>query len=307
MAGPPFSIDPTTPAATDVVSAFPANEQLNRSNILSWLTWLSDPTTGIINSAALPNTTLAIPGYLLGLTLSDTAGAPTTSIDIAAGQATSQNLATPMSIVLASAITAKSLAAGWAVGSNTGMLDTGTAANATYHIFLIRRSDTGVVDVCASLSPTTPVTGGNIPAAYDSWRRIGSILRVASVIRPFLQLGDTFTLISPIANRSNPAAAAPALVSLSVPLGIVVEPIISHFMAASAASAAFAALGSALAGTSTGIIQQVSSGGADIAYVNGGFWTNTSAQLWFSLSVSAGTLLNADLRTLGWIDKRGRI
>lgn len=46
MAGPPFTIDTTTPAPTNLISVYPANEVLNRTNILNWLSWLSNPTTG---------------------------------------------------------------------------------------------------------------------------------------------------------------------------------------------------------------------------------------------------------------------
>lgn len=55
---PPFNIDNTSPAPTDVISAFPTNEQQNRSLIMEWLTFLSDPATGIIEEDALPTSTV---------------------------------------------------------------------------------------------------------------------------------------------------------------------------------------------------------------------------------------------------------
>jgi len=59
----------------------------------------------------------------------------------------------------------------WAVGSAAGGLDTGTiAANTTYHIFAILRSDTGVTDYLFSLSATAPT----LPTNYDFKKRIGS-------------------------------------------------------------------------------------------------------------------------------------
>lgn len=48
MAGPPFTLDTTHPAPTNLVSAFPTNETTNRTNLYFWLSWLSDPTTGLL-------------------------------------------------------------------------------------------------------------------------------------------------------------------------------------------------------------------------------------------------------------------
>lgn len=52
MASPPFAIAETSPAPTDLVSSFPADEQSNRDIIESWLTILSDPATGQLKSSA---------------------------------------------------------------------------------------------------------------------------------------------------------------------------------------------------------------------------------------------------------------
>lgn len=51
---PPFDINQTSPSASDIISAFPVNEQLNRDVIESWLTFISEPSTGLIKSSALP-------------------------------------------------------------------------------------------------------------------------------------------------------------------------------------------------------------------------------------------------------------
>ena len=87
--------------------------------------------------------------YITGLTLSNNASDATNDIDIAAGKA--RDATDTEGMVLASALT-KQIDAAWAVGTNAGMLDTGAVGNNTYHLFLIKRSDTGVVDVLASLS-----------------------------------------------------------------------------------------------------------------------------------------------------------
>jgi len=75
------------------------------------------------------------------------------------------------SMVLASAIT-KQIDAAWAVGTNAGGMDTGTVGNSTwYYIWLIKRSDTGVVDALFSTSATAPT----MPTSYDYKRLIGAV------------------------------------------------------------------------------------------------------------------------------------
>ena len=74
--------------------------------------------------------------------------------------------------------------------SSDGSLDTGSlAANKTYHVWAIARSDTGASSILTSLSPTNPV----MPAGYDLKRRIGAILSDgSSQIMPFKQSGNEF-------------------------------------------------------------------------------------------------------------------
>ncbi len=132
-----------------------------------------------------------MPGQLYGLTLSNNASDATNDIDIAAGQAADGTNA--LLIVLGGALT-KRLDAAWAVGTNQGGLDTGSIANTIYAVWLIMRSDTGVVDALFSASATSPT----MPANYDYKRRIGFIIRASGAIRAFLQVGDNFDLMTPV-------------------------------------------------------------------------------------------------------------
>lgn len=59
---PPFTIDDTSPAASDLISAFPTNEQNNRADIEGWLTWLSNPADGKIKTQALHASLASIMG-----------------------------------------------------------------------------------------------------------------------------------------------------------------------------------------------------------------------------------------------------
>jgi hypothetical protein len=74
-------------------------------------------------------------------------------------------------MILSSTLT-KSLSA-WAVGNNNGSLDTGAIAASTgYYVYLIKRPDTGVVDILISLSATSPT----LPSNYTLKRMIGWVL-----------------------------------------------------------------------------------------------------------------------------------
>lgn len=116
--------------------------------------------------------------YIAGLTYANNAGDATNDIDIAAGCA--MDSTNVDMITLASAIT-KQLDAAWAVGTNAGGLDTGSIGNSDYYIWLIKRVDTGVVDVLFSLSSTAPT----MPTNYTLKRLIGWFKRVSAAIVAF--------------------------------------------------------------------------------------------------------------------------
>jgi hypothetical protein len=66
----------------------------------------------------------------------------------------------------------KRLDANWVVGTNQGGLDTGSrAANTWYFVWAIKRTDTGVVDILLSTSPSSPT----MPTNYNRKRLIGAI------------------------------------------------------------------------------------------------------------------------------------
>jgi hypothetical protein len=110
--------------------------------------------------------------YIAGANLS-TAGASTT-FSVGAGVAADS---TNVNLMLLSSSLSKTTSA-WAVGNASGSLDTGSIAASTwYHVYLIRRLDTGVVDVLISLNATTPTL---LPTNYSVYRRIGSMKTNAS-------------------------------------------------------------------------------------------------------------------------------
>lgn len=119
----------------------------------------------------------ALTKAIYGLTYANNVADATNDIDIAAGGAMD---ATGAYWMTCAALT-KRLDANWAVGNNQGGLDTGSIGNSDYYIWLIARSDTGVVDYLFSLSSTAPT----MPANYDFKRLIGWFKRVSATIVPF--------------------------------------------------------------------------------------------------------------------------
>jgi hypothetical protein len=247
---------------------------------------------------ARSNIAAPLRGWIAGLTLS-TAGASAT-FGVAAGEAADSTTSDLMQ--LAGAIT-KTTAA-WAVGNGNGALDTGAiGAAAWYHVFLIKRPDTGVVDVLISLSATAPT----LPANYTLFRRIGSMQTAASQWVAFTQLGDEFLWATPLLdiNVSNQGTTA-TLYTLSVPSGLQVNALvrgnINHtsanvFVLVSSPDETVVAANS-VAGT---VATQVT--GITVSWGQLNVRTNTSSQV-RAVSSSASTILR--LAATGWVDRRGR-
>lgn len=150
--------------------------------------------------------------YLAGLGLANNGGDASNDIDIAPGAARSAD--DTGDLVLASSLT-KRLDALWAVGTAQGGLDTGAKAASTwYHIWAIKRLDTGVVDALFSLSATSPT----MPTDYTLKRRNGSVRTDGALaIRAFTQVGDQFLWTTPILDVSGDFTEAATLRTLTVP------------------------------------------------------------------------------------------
>lgn len=248
-------------------------------------------------------------GHLFGLRLSNNVTDATNDIDIAVGEASS-DAAPPVSMTLSSALT-KRLDAAWAVGNNQGGRDTGSIADGTWHVWLIQRSDTGVVDALFSLSATAPT----MPTNYDRKRRIGSILRASGAITAFVQIGDRFLLSTTAAEviTSNPGTSA-VLAALRVPTGLNVTAVFT-----SRVSNASLALGNVSLYLSSPLVTDEAAGTArssqTVRTPSGGTPFDTAGQYEIITDTSGriryrfnGTDAQLEIRlmTVGWIDTRGR-
>jgi len=171
----------------------------------------------------------ALEDEMRGLLFSNNGTDATNDIDIAAGDVLADDVIPDdrVRLILTSALT-KQLDAAWAVGTNLGGRDTGSIANGSWHVWLIQRPDTGVVDALFSLSATAPT----LPTNYTKKWRLGGILREAGVIVPFSQEGAEFLRKASVLDVSanNPGTAAVTR-TLSVLTGIPVWPIMNWQLA----------------------------------------------------------------------------
>jgi hypothetical protein len=157
-------------------------------------------------------------GYIYGL---QCANAADTDHDITISTGCARSATDNANIELTSNLTKRADAA-WAVGDTNGGMFTGALANATtYHLFLIKRSDTGVVDA----GWDTSITAANRPASYDSYRLILSLKTDASAnFRPFEQNGNAaerqIRYLTPVLDIDNVAQSTTYVsTTLSVPTG----------------------------------------------------------------------------------------
>lgn len=253
---------------------------------------------------------MPVHGHLWGLTLSNNVGDATNDIDVAVGEAMSDdtNAEDMVLMRLTSAIT-KQLDAAWAVGNNAGGRDTGAIANGTWHVYLIMRPDTGVVDVLLSTSASAPT----MPTNYTKKRRIGAILRESAAIVGFVQDADVFQRTTPVldVDATNPGASAVTR-TLSVPTGINVRALLNvlTYDSTQAIYLLLSDLACTDAAPST-TAAPLNTFGSNTGGAAGGIGpiavrTNTSAQIRSRVNVSGASSV-VRLATLGWIDTRGRL
>jgi hypothetical protein len=236
--------------------------------------------------------------YLGGLTLANDATTPATVLDIAPGTACSDDGTTMMT--LATAFT-KNCNAPWVVGSGNGALVTGSTliANTWYHVWLMQRTDTNVVDIC--ISTTLGVT---LPTPYNVKRRIGSIKTDASAhILAFLQVGDHFIWTSHIQDWPSGTSFSNTLTAfvISVPTGVrvIAEINLQSFYG----TAGWSRVQSPDDTNTTTMPITLGQNTTLQNGVNVSIQTNTSAQIMVQTDAARTSL---QIFTFGWFDNRGK-
>ena len=235
--------------------------------------------------------------YLSGLTIAHAADTEH-DITVAVGEARDATDAADM--VLASAIT-KRFDAEWAVGSTNGGFAAGETlpASGTIHVWLIKRADTGVVDVMAN-NHATSALAPSLPAGYDYKRRIFSLRTDAS--NNILNgnqwgagLNRTFMYDTPILDLSAaPGDTNAHTLAISVPSGVNMLAFLNN----TAASTTIVYI-SWLDNTDLAASSTAAPLGSTQSFANNVMvLTNTSAQIRYRMS-SNQTLYIANL---GWED-----
>ena len=187
--------------------------------VLTKATYDSGAGKFFVNQAAGVDavSTASFSGFINGLITSNNAIDALKDIDIADGSC--RDATNTENMVLASAL-GKRLDATWTVGgtpaATVGGLDTGSiAADSWYYIWLIKRTDTGVVDALFSLSSTAPT----MPTNYDKKRLIAAVLTDATPdIIAYYQYGGQFIWDVLVEDVSGVGDSAGALVTLSIPV-----------------------------------------------------------------------------------------
>lgn len=259
-------------------------------------------------SAATARKNLGLPAmarsYLAGLTLS-TAGSSAT-FSVAAGVAVDDSNTDFMS--LAASISKATTA--WIVGFGNGALDSGSIAiNTWYHVYLIKRPDTGIVDVLISTSASSPT----MPTNYTLKRRIGSIKTdSASGWTLFTQVGDEFHWAANVVELGSTAVTATTANTITlagVPPGVNVDALFHGAINPGASSNGI--LFTSLDENDIAVLGGTGSRNASLwAATSGSFQagdyrkrTNTSAQIRWRAFAASG---DASIYTYGWVDRRGR-
>jgi hypothetical protein len=248
-------------------------------------------------------------GHLYGLTLSNSVTSLNNDIAVSTGEC---RAVSNTSDILLTSIIVKQLNNLYSAGSNAGGIvdSSAKAANSSYHAFVISNGTT--VDVCFSAS-IIPTGQPNYPAGFTQYRRIGAVTTDGSAnIRQFVQVGDRFLYTSkPVADASGVSIAIGGTsISLSVPSGIKVTPIVNAFSSSSYLN--FYDLDStwpptltpAVNNTGTNIILQGRDAYSGFSTLNG-FMTNTLRQI--GVDVNTNITNTFWLDTYGWFDQRGRL
>jgi hypothetical protein len=242
---------------------------------------------------------VVVRGSIFGLQISAAGG--TTSFSITAGSAADS---TAVDILTLSGTVTKSTAA-WAAGSAVGGLDTGTIANSTfYHVYVIKRVDTGATDVLISLSATAPT----LPSPYTLFRRVGALSTGGSGnFQQMSQVGDEFLWGAVQIDYASAAgnSAARQVLALSVPTGVRVW---ANFILVASSGASQNLLATSLdqtdqaATSAAGGFQVGTTAANDRASCPCSIRTDLNAHIGMR---SSGTV-SYTVMTYGWIDRRGR-
>jgi hypothetical protein len=271
---------------------------------------------GTTGTAADARTALSIPalseiaGFGTGCGLSTAGGSATMTIQPGAWlDSTNVKM-----LVLPSVYTKTT--SSWAVGTAAGAYSRAGAIPANQHLawYLIRRPDTGLVDVCVSPSMTGLVAAdyvsgsGLVANAYTQFRRLAFWPTASSLWAAMTQDGNKFWKQVPTLDiDSTSFVSAATLYTLAMPTGVKLEAMLTSFKIQGASGLInfwSPSLGAGLTPSTTvaplGKSYSDSATGATINSFT--VLTNTSGQIYGAATAGTQTVR---LVCEGWIDTRG--
>ncbi len=253
-----------------------------------------------VNGGSLLNILPA--NYLSGLNTSNSGGDAEHDILVRPGSAKDQgnafDLRLPGTII-------KRLDAPWAVGTNQGGLEIGTAlsANTWYYIYLIGSTDGTLTDVLFSISAAMPT----LPSGYTYSRRIGSLRTDAtSNVTAYLQAGSEWYWDAPPLDVDATVGTTRAFSTLTVPPVGATYPVYTNILVDHATESSLVYLSNSSAAdlppseTTSPLATLRSDAGTPS--VSQGQFLLTNGLLFYRASVGTTRLRVA---TLGWVDRRG--
>jgi hypothetical protein len=266
-------------------------EALTTSTFKAWIK-KKDGTAMVASSTILRN-------YIQGVIFS-TAGSSAT-FSVTAGQAADSTNAVYLNLAAISKTTSA-----WAVGSATGGLDQGAIANNTWYTpYIIRRPDTGVVDLIFSTNTTSPT----LPANYTQYRKLdGMPLRTNGSGQwiKFLHTDNEVQWDVPVLDVNAASSTGSSTnYTLSVPVGVRVNAKIDAGVNAAGNFGIYIHcpdIASAVPDATAAPLGTVYINGSGAAYIKTEVITNTSSQISARMNNSA----TIRFATLGWITDRGR-
>lgn len=238
-------------------------------------------------------------GMLLGMELSNNVTDAVNDIDVAEGVC--RDAANSVDITL-SAMT-KRIDATWSAGTNQGGLSSSLTApvnDTWYHVFAI------VVGGSADVGFDTSITAANLVTDHSAtaYRRIGSVLYGTATLEQFIQDGDRFVWVSPPQDYAGAGSTSGALLTCSVPTGVVVYADLSVYCADTAATYAWLRSPSQTNNAASLSNCDIAvTGGSNVSDMHKTVSTNTSSQIRHRASAAFTAF---DVWTHGWTDTRGR-
>lgn len=249
-------------------------------------------------------------GFINGLQLANSSGDAVNDIDVGIGVCAPDNAAVVTQMKLTTLIT-KRIDANWVVGTNQGGFPSAISlTNDTwYHVFLIKRTDTGVVDAGFDTS-LTAVNLLALATNYNAYRRIGSVRRATALNRLFFQIGNDFLWDVPIQEVSANAPTTRTLLTLTVPTGVKVKANICARQIVGASSVVYGLIYDPDLADSvpsaTLFNFNCDSGGSDSGDSGQQMmdvWTDTSSRIAERYTLTA----NRKINLVGWHDLRGHL